>query len=117
MLYYIVNNILAISCCSRKMANEISFMDMEEWACYSPAESGEPLLARLCVQMSAEAMIDGQFKFTFNGDTDLDAEVLASNMALFGGSLNYKLAFSFPARDVWTSPNMISGAWSDLEER
>ncbi len=53
-------NTLAISCCFRKMANEISFMDMEEWACYSPAESGKPLMARLFIQMSAEAIADGQ---------------------------------------------------------
>jgi len=99
------------------MANEIIFLPMEEWFGFVPANQGEPLAARLCIQMTAGGKVDGQFRFAFCGEGNMSAEIGASSMAYFGGSLNYRLAFEFPVRDVIMSPNMLSTPWTDLEER
>ena len=48
---------------------------------------------------------------------ELDAEVAAGNIAQFGGSQGYKLAFKFQPLEVRTSPNSFSGPWEDLEDR
>ena len=99
------------------MTSEVVFLPREEYNDFSPDGEEVPVGARLCIRMSEQAKVVGQFKMEFNGAAELDAEVAAGNIAQFGGSQGYKLAFKFQPLEVRTSPNSFSGPWEDLEDR
>ena len=77
---------------------------------------GSMLVVDVCVQVSRDAVIEGNFKILLGGGEPIRAEILAKEVLVMGGAGSFKLIIERFPRDIMFRLNTTTSDWFDVEE-